>query len=140
MVDLPRSGEEFATVIGGDAQFKGELTFQGGVRIDGAFEGAITTPGKVHVSKDGRLKAEVRAGTLVVEGQLEGNVVVRDRAELRATCRLTGDLKAARLQVVEGAVLVGRCDVGPSAVPADATPAAMDAAGMRPAVALGARR
>jgi cytoskeletal protein CcmA (bactofilin family) len=139
MVDIPRSGEEFATVIGGDAQFKGELTFQGGVRIDGTFEGAITTPGKVFVSKDGRLKAEVKAGTLVVEGQIEGNVVVKDRAELRATCRLTGDLKAAKLQVVEGATFVGRCEVGPSAVSGEVVGTA-DAAGMRPAVAVGPRR
>lgn len=139
MVDVPRSGEEFATVIGGDAQFKGELTFQGGVRIDGTFEGAITTPGKVFVSKEGRLKAEVRAGTLVVEGTIEGNVVVKDRAELRATCRLTGDLKAAKLQVLEGATFMGRCEVGASAV-AGETAGAMDAAGMRPAVAVGPRR
>jgi cytoskeletal protein CcmA (bactofilin family) len=139
MVDVPRSGEEFATVIGGDAQFKGELTFQGGVRIDGTFEGAITTTGKVLVSKDGRLKAEVKAGTLVVEGQIEGNVVVKDRAELRATCRLMGDLKAAKLQVLEGATFVGRCEVGPNAVSGEAVGAA-DAAGMRPAVAVGPRR
>lgn len=137
MVDVPRSGEEFATVIGGDAQFKGELTFQGGVRIDGSFEGAITTSGKVFVSKDGRLKAEVKAGTLIVEGQIEGNVVVKDRAELRATCRLTGDLKAAKLQVIEGATFVGRCEIGAFA---EGSTGSMDAAGMRPAVALGAKR
>jgi cytoskeletal protein CcmA (bactofilin family) len=58
MVDIPRA-EEFATVIGADAQFKGELTFQGGVRIDGLFEGSVSTTGKILVSREGRLKAEV---------------------------------------------------------------------------------
>ena len=141
MVDLPRTGtEEFATILGGDATFKGELAFQGGVRIDGAFEGAISTPGKVFVSREGRVKAEIKAGTLVVEGQVEGNAVVKERAELRATCRYTGDLKAAKLQVLEGATFAGRCDVGAGAMSAEPAASSMDAAGMRPAVALGQPR
>jgi cytoskeletal protein CcmA (bactofilin family) len=140
MVDVPRSGsEEFATVLGGDATFKGELSFQGGVRIDGSFEGAISTPGKVMVTREGKVKAEIKAGTLVVEGSVEGNAVVKERAELRATCRYVGDLKVAKLQVVEGATFHGRCEVGASAVAGDASGASapsMDAAGMRPAVAV----
>src|SRR5687767_9034782 len=112
MVDIPRA-EEFATIIGADAQFKGELTFQGGVRIDGVFEGQVTTAGKILVSREGRLKsAEVKAGSLVAEGQIEGNVTAKDRVELRATCTLKGDLKAAKLNVVEGATFIGRCEVG----------------------------
>jgi cytoskeletal protein CcmA (bactofilin family) len=143
MVDIPRA-EEFATVIGADAQFKGELTFQGGVRIDGLFEGSITTPGKILVSREGRLKAEVKAGSLVVEGQIEGNATVKDRVELRATCTLKGDLKAAKLNVVEGATFVGRCEVG-----AGAGAAASEGAGahahapaepIRPAVSVTGRR
>lgn len=141
MVDVVRA-EEFATVIGADAQFKGELTFQGGVRIDGLFEGSITTTGKVLVSREGRLKAEVKAGMLVVEGTIEGNVTVKDRAELRATCTLRGDLKAMKLNVVEGATFVGRCEVGAGAASADGSaPAGMaDAAGMRPAISVAGRR
>jgi cytoskeletal protein CcmA (bactofilin family) len=140
MVDIPpRSGtEEFATVLGGDATFKGELAFQGGVRIDGSFEGSISTPGKVFVSREGKVKAEVKAGTLVVEGSLEGNAIVKERAELRATCRYTGDLKTSKLQVLEGATFHGRCEVGP--VTAEAGTPSMETAGMRPAVAVAPQR
>jgi cytoskeletal protein CcmA (bactofilin family) len=154
MVEMPRSAsdesgtKEFATILGSDATFKGELAFQGGVRIDGAFEGSITTPGKVFVSREGRVKAEIKAGTLVVEGQVEGNAAVKERVELRATCRYTGDLKAGKLQVLEGASFAGRCEVGAGALstatagaatPEHAAPG-MDPAGMRPAVAVGPRR
>jgi cytoskeletal protein CcmA (bactofilin family) len=124
--------EEFATIIGQDAQFKGELTFQGGVRIDGQFEGSITTSGKIFVTKGGRLRAEVRAGSLAVEGTIDGNVQAEDRVELRATCTLRGDLKAAKLLVVEGATFVGRCEVGPAAsqVATTAPKSAAEIAGM----------
>ena len=109
------AADQFATVIGKDASFKGELSFTGGVRVDGRFEGSITTEGQVMVSKDGQLKAEVKAGSVALEGQLEGNLTVKDRVEMRATCRMHGDLKAAKLLVVEGATFVGRCEVGPAA-------------------------
>ena len=131
--------EEFSTVIGPDAQFKGELTFQGAVRVDGQFEGAIQTAGKVFVSKGGKLKAEVKAGSVALEGQVDGNLTADDRVELRATAQLRGDVRAAKLLVVEGASFVGRCEVGPTIgaaaprAPGDgvARPAAPAPAGVR---------
>jgi cytoskeletal protein CcmA (bactofilin family) len=108
-------GTEYSTVIGQDAQFKGELTFQGGVRIDGQLEGNVHSSGRVLVSKSGRVKAEVKAGAIAVEGHVDGNLVAEDRVELRAGAQLRGDLKAAKLLVVEGATFVGRCEVGQAA-------------------------
>lgn len=141
MVDVNRSTtEEFATVLGGDATFKGELAFQGGVRIDGSFEGSITTPGKVVVSREGKVKAEIKAGTLIIEGSLEGNAIVKDRAELRATCRYIGDLKVSKLQVLEGATFAGRCEVGTVSASDHAPAPTADVAGMRPAVGVAPRR
>ena len=121
------SNKNGPTVIGADANFKGELTFQGSVRIDGTFEGAIQTSGSVHVSQGGRLKAEVRAGSVVLDGNVEGNIEASDRVELNPSCRLTGDLKADKLVVKEGAAFVGRCEVGPGApgAPKSAADAAM---------------
>jgi len=104
--------DDYSTVIGPDAQFKGELTFQGGVRVDGQLEGTIHTSGRVHVSKGGKLKAEVKAGGISVEGQVDGNLIAEDRVELRSTAQLRGDLKATKLLVVEGATFIGRCEVG----------------------------
>jgi cytoskeletal protein CcmA (bactofilin family) len=126
--------DEFSTVIGSDAQFKGELSFQGGVRIDGKFEGTIQTPGRVLVSKGGVLKAEVRAGGLLLDGTIEGNVAAEDRAEIRASGVLTGDLKATKLLVQEGATIVGRCEVGPGATAKSGAPSADAAMGPVPAI------
>ena len=128
--------EEFATVIGADAQFKGELTFQGGVRIDGQLEGSIQTSGKVLVAKTGRLKAEVKAGQVVLEGQVDGNVTADDRVEIRASATLRGDLRASKLLVAEGATWVGRCEVGPAvATGASSKPTAAENNQQRPVMA-----
>lgn len=112
MADLKKP-DEFPTVIGADAQFKGELSFQGSVRIDGQFEGGIKTPGTVYVSQSGKVKAEISAGSVSVDGEIEGNIVSDGRVEMNATGKLTGDLKAAKLLVKEGACINGKCEVGP---------------------------
>lgn len=122
MVEQKNVTADFATVIGPDAQFKGELTFEGGVRIDGRFEGAITTKGKVLISKGGEVKAEIKASSLVLEGCLVGNLEATDVVELRASGQMEGDVKAAKLLVVEGATLVGRCEVGAGAKRASSQP------------------
>ena len=105
----------FTTVIGPDAVFKGELSFDKGVRVDGRVEGKITTKGHIAVSQAGKLQADVDAGGIIIEGEVKGNLVASDKVELRQTARLTGDIKAAKLIVTEGASFSGHCSVGPNA-------------------------
>ena len=108
--------QEFPTIIGQDASFKGELTFEKGLRLMGRFEGKISTPGRLHVAKEAKMQADVEAGAIVVEGDVRGNLTAADRIELKQTARYEGDLAAAKLVVDEGAVFSGHVTVGPDAV------------------------
>ncbi len=107
---------EFLTVLGPDATFKGELSFEKGMRLQGKFEGKISTPGKLHVSKEAQMQADVEAGSISVEGQVRGNLTASDRIELKASARYEGDLRTSKLVVDEGAVFSGNVVVGPEAV------------------------
>ena len=122
MADVGKGGD-FSTVIGADAKFKGELSFESGVRVDGRLEGKIHTKGRLHVSKDGKLQADVDAGNVVVEGTVEGNMTAADRIDVRETARVNGDLVAARLSVAEGAVLSGQIRIGSGDKPPVSQPA-----------------
>lgn len=106
---------DFPTVLGPDASFKGELTFEKGLRLQGRFEGKINTGGKLHVAKEAKMAADVEAGTIVVEGEVRGNLVASDRIELKASARYEGDLTASKLVVEEGAIFAGHVSVGPEA-------------------------
>ena len=111
---MPEAVEnEFPTILGPDASFNGELSFEKGVRLQGRFQGKITTPGKVHVTKDARMHAEVDAGGITVEGEVKGNLSANDRIELKQSARYEGDLRTSRLVVDEGAVFSGQVTVGP---------------------------
>jgi len=91
---------EFPTIIGPDASFKGELTFEKGLRLQGKFEGRINTQGRLHIAKEAHMQADVEASAIVVEGEVKGNLSASDRI-------------AGKLVVDEGASLVGHVSVGP---------------------------
>lgn len=110
------SPQDYPTIIGPDANFKGELTFDKGMRIHGRFEGKINTSGRVHVAKEAKLQADVDAGSVLVEGEVRGNLAASDRIELKNSARYEGDLRASKLVVEEGAVFAGHVTVGPEAV------------------------
>ena len=105
--------QEFPTVLGPDARFKGELSFEKGMRVQGHFEGKVTTPGRVHIAKEAKMQADVEAGGIIVEGEVQGNLSANDRIELKNSARYEGDLRASKLVVDEGAVFNGHVSVGP---------------------------
>jgi cytoskeletal protein CcmA (bactofilin family) len=105
--------QEFPTILGPDANFKGELTFDKGMRLMGRFEGKMNTPGRVHIAKEAKMQADVDAGAIIVEGDVQGNLAASDRIELKQTARYEGDLRASKLVVDEGAIFSGHVSVGP---------------------------
>ena len=106
---------EFPTTIGPDASFKGELTFEKGLRLQGKFEGKINTPGRLHIAREAKMQADVEAGAIIVEGEVRGNLAAADKVELKQSARYEGDLQASKLVVDEGASLNGHVTVGPEA-------------------------
>src|SRR5436190_23467040 len=107
---------EYPTTLGPDATFKGELAFDKGLRLQGKFEGRITTGGRLLVAKEARMQADVDASTVIVEGDVKGNLTANERIELKSSARYEGDLRASKLTVDEGAVFQGQVSVGPEAV------------------------
>ena len=103
---------EFPTVLGADAVFKGELRFEKGMKLLGKFEGQINSEGQLVVADGAALTGDAKAGTVRIEGQVKGNISAGTKVQLSASARLEGDLQTQRLEVAEGAVLIGRCVVG----------------------------
>jgi cytoskeletal protein CcmA (bactofilin family) len=103
------------TVIGPDAKFKGEMSFDGTARVLGSFEGTINAGGDIEIGPTAKCKAAIDAGQIVLDGVVEGNVTGREKVQLSANAKLHGDLIAKTLVIAEGAAFVGHCRVGPDA-------------------------
>ncbi len=104
--------EQYPTVLGTDARFKGELSFDRGVRVEGTFEGSINSKGSLHIAEGAKIMADIEAANVTIEGECKGNLTVSEKLHLMATARLEGDLKTNRLEIADGAIFLGKVVVG----------------------------
>ena len=118
-------GERRMATIGQSIVFKGELTGDEDLEIEGQVDGNVELSNhQLTVGANGRLRAEVNAKSIIVIGQVIGNLTATERIEIQATGVVEGDLKAPRLNVQEGAVLNGAIDMSSPASGAAKKPAA----------------
>jgi len=91
------------------SEIEGSYTCTGTVMVDARVRGEITAKDTLIIGDHGVVEATVRAGTLVVRGQLVGNVTASERVELKSSARVTGDVEAPVIIMEAGAVLDGEC-------------------------------
>lgn len=93
--------------LGRGVKLEGKLTFSGTVRVDASFQGSIVTDGVLVVGEGGKVQADITCGTVIVEGEVTGNVVASAAVELRPTARMRGDVETPSLAVERGAFFEG---------------------------------
>ena len=108
------SNSEEQTFLGKDASFKGELSFEGTLCIDGLFEGQINTNGTLIISESGEIKANIDAETVICEGRVKGNIIASKKVELRPKSIIIGNIQSPSLNIEVGAKLDGKCDMSPN--------------------------
>jgi cytoskeletal protein CcmA (bactofilin family) len=113
MANLQRS-EETNSTIGFDSHFEGKFAVKGAIRIDGKFEGEALVVDKVFIGPKGKVKTNIRASSVVVEGILIGNIQATNRVLLLPTSRILGDIQTPELIIQNGTVLEGRCTISHS--------------------------
>ena len=99
--------EDPETTLGAGVTFRGELSFERLLRIDGEFEGDLLSQGKVIVGPRGIVKANLNLREAVIEGVVEGNITVQEKLELRGQASVKGDIIAKSLCVDEGVQIDG---------------------------------
>ncbi len=102
---------EAATTIGEKSSFNGRFAVRGSLRVDGTFEGEALLVDQLAIGPSGRVRANITATSVVVEGIIIGNVAASARILLLSTARVLGDLKTPELIIQDGVVLEGRCTI-----------------------------
>jgi cytoskeletal protein CcmA (bactofilin family) len=100
-------------VVGAKTVVKGDITGDENVLVEGAVEGTIRISRDLRVGPGGRVKATVSAQSIVVAGEIAGDCQAAQRVHLEATGRLTGNIRAPRVVIVEGATFKGNSDMSP---------------------------
>lgn len=100
------------TLIGAETAIEGNLTFSGGMRIDGQVKGnVISVPGKpstLVLSEQAQVSGEVRVTHLVINGSIFGPVTVSEYLELQSKAKVCGDVRYKSLEIHLGAIVEGR--------------------------------
>ncbi len=101
-------------LLGRGARFEGKLTFEGTIRLDARFIGSIVTNDVLVVGESARIDAEVTCGTIVVHGEVNGNIKAKTAVEIHHTGKVRGDLETPSLVVDRGALFHGasKMDLG----------------------------
>lgn len=106
-------GATMETLIGAGTTFQGDISFEGGIRVDGTVEGTIVAPddsgSRLVITDQAKVKGEVRVPHVVVNGSVIGNVHSSERLELQRQARVEGDLYYEVIQMEEGASVTGTC-------------------------------
>lgn len=100
------------SVIAAGLTIEGKIEGNGHVRIAGNFKGDVHVQGNLTIEQGAHLTGGVRANTVIVGGELEGNIDAASRVELLQTGVLNGDLKAGSLTVAAGSRMRGRAEFG----------------------------
>jgi len=112
--------------IGKSIVFKGDLSGDEDLQIDGQVEGGIQLANhQLTISETGRVQAQLYAKDVIVIGHVTGNITATERVEIQVNGVVEGDIHAPRLIIADGAVLNGTVEMSkdqPKRSPADLAP------------------
>src|SRR6266542_4663405 len=100
------------TLIAADLAIEGKIEGAGHVRVAGRFKGDVHVEGNLTIEPGAKVTGGVRASTVTIGGELEGNVDAASRVELLESGVLNEDLKAGSLTVAAGSRMRGQAEFG----------------------------
>jgi cytoskeletal protein CcmA (bactofilin family) len=106
-----KSVENITTTLGKETNFSGILKFRESLKIDGKFDGEIESPGFLYIENGAVVKANIKVGSVVVGGVVRGNIEASERLEMLATGRVYGNIRTAKLNIADGVVFEGKCEM-----------------------------
>ncbi|MGO4279208.1 protein CcmA, bactofilin family [Cupriavidus sp. OV038] len=112
MLFSKKKGLSIDTLIGQDATIEGDVTFAGGLRLDGRVRGNVLASdaqrSMLVISEKGAVEGEVRVGHLILNGTVTGPVSASELLELQPHARVYGEVHYAALEMHQGAIVEGR--------------------------------
>ena len=115
------------TYFGKNLKIKGRVSGNGNIIILGALDGEFNLKGRVKIAQPAKIKGEVKADVISVDGNVRGSLVARERVHLDQTARIEGQINTPSLSITEGAFFDGEITMS-GRTPQASKPADADAA------------
>jgi len=111
MALVKSTGDISNNVIGEKSYFTGNFSINGSLRIDGRFEGKSLKADQLYIGPDGKIKTNIEAVSVIVEGLVMGNINATSRVLLMPSAKVYGDIRTPELIIQNGVLLEGRCTI-----------------------------
>jgi len=99
------------TIFQKGAEFKGLLEFKKPLKICGKFEGEINGQSLLFIEKGAHIKAHINTHHLIVQGEIVGNIIAKEKVELLEGASVTGNIRTPNLEIEDGVVFEGQCEM-----------------------------
>ena len=106
------TGQEEITFLGKGVVFRGSITLEGKVRIDGQIEGEIYSTGTLTVGEHAVIKGNITTGTLITSGKIKGDIIASEKIKILKPGILIGDIRTPTISIEAGAHFHGLSDMG----------------------------
>ncbi|GAB2180074.1 polymer-forming cytoskeletal protein [Denitratisoma sp. agr-D3] len=108
----PKPQGRIDCLIGAGTKVVGDVTFSGGLRVDGEIKGNVQAagdqPSTLVISEHARIEGEINVSHLVINGTVIGPLHASELLELQPKARVTGDVEYGTIEIHLGAVVQGR--------------------------------
>ena len=94
------------------AIFKGEMEFEDTMRIDGKFNGRISSKNELIVGESAHIEGDIHVGRIAISGTVVGKIVATQRVEIHRNGKVYSDIDTPALVIEEGAIFQGNCVMG----------------------------
>ncbi len=101
--------EQLDTVLAGDVEFSGSMTFKKPLMIKGRVSGVIRSESELYIDEKASVEADIQAAVVSVRGAVKGDIAARERVELFATSSVDGDVTAPQVTMETGCRFNGVC-------------------------------
>lgn len=103
--------KEEENILDVNATMQGSLIFSDPVnlRINGKFEGSLSTKGKLTIGRAASVKADIVGEHITVVGMIKGNIKATEVVKLLSTAQVIGSIEAPKISIEEGAIFNGKC-------------------------------
>ena len=100
-------------ILNSDVEITGTLKFSNELTFDGKLDGDIASEGILNLGDKAVIKGNLNVNSVVLRGKINGNVMAKERIEIKAGTELFGDIRSAKLAVEEGVTFEGKTEVNP---------------------------
>ena len=102
---------EITAFLGKGTEFKGVLSFEGTIRVDGRLEGEVLSKDTLIAGDEAHLQGEISVGTIISSGKIVGNINASVKVHILAPGVIEGNIRTPKLIIEEGVTFDGKCEM-----------------------------